>query len=62
VAEAASRLGGARGRPAGTRLEAAFMRAQVSIRCELAAKELGYWPVVTVDAGLEGLREPARRA
>jgi nucleoside-diphosphate-sugar epimerase len=31
------------------------MRAHVSIGCDLARKELGYRPVVTIDEGLAGL-------
>lgn len=57
LAETAWRLGGSRGKPAGTRLEAAFMRAQVSIRCDLARRELGWRPVVTIDEGLAELRQ-----
>ena len=58
LAELAWRAGGSRGKPAATRLEAAFMRARVSLRCDRARAALGYRPVVTIEEGLAAMARP----
>ena len=52
IAELSWRLGGRKGRPAGTRLEADFMSSEILIKNDLARQELNWKPRFSIDEGI----------